>query len=226
MPEKKIAVDEFVKNVRPDAKSTEPIVYLSGFVGESPVEGHIRVYADVALNQFVDIPKTAIAHSTPLTKEESSLGGSHLWVKQNEVASNPMPGSPFLHGDIYNQYRRDLYQPTAPAGAEMHYACGQNPVVVTQNYNPTQLPHDCGKTQGRFLCPLPPQPWEYNRIFYTTQVGLVTVYCRSAIDACGTTLPTDTTIYQRPVETTTIYQRPVETLAQGTYRAGAFNPYR
>jgi hypothetical protein len=145
MPEKKVAFDEFVKNVRPDAKSTEPIVYLSGFLGESPVEGHIRVYADVSLNQFVDIPKNAVAHSVPMTKEESSFGGSHLWVKQNEVASNPMPGSPFLHGDIYNQYRRDLYQPAPAAAKELLPHCTVNGAGIT-NFVPTHPGLDCGKS--------------------------------------------------------------------------------
>jgi hypothetical protein len=128
-------LDKFVKNVRPDAKAADPILYLNGYVGESPVEGHYRIYTDQALNQFLDVPKNAIAHSVANTKEENSLGGSHLWIRQNDLAGKSASGGSFLEGDVYNQYARNVYQPSPMGTTYLFQHCGNNNTV-----NPCKYP--------------------------------------------------------------------------------------
>ncbi|MCU0469902.1 MAG: hypothetical protein MUF58_15005 [Arcicella sp.] len=117
-----IKYDAFVKAVRPDPKSTEQTVYLEGFIGESSLPDHFRLYTDASLNDFVEIPTNAVVHSIANTKEESALGGSKLWVKKDAIYTygNPAmtnrPQGSFLEGDLYQGYMDSMYQPDANAG--------------------------------------------------------------------------------------------------------------
>jgi hypothetical protein len=116
-----IKYDAFVKAVRPDPKSTEQTVYLEGFIGESSLPDHFRLYTDASLNDFVEIPTNAVVHSVANTKEESALGGSKLWVKKDAIYTygNPAmtnrPQGSFLEGDLYQGYMDSMYQPDANA---------------------------------------------------------------------------------------------------------------
>jgi hypothetical protein len=109
--------DEFVKKVKPDAGSTDdPISILAGYIGESPVEGHVRLYYDERLNRFTDIPKSAIVFSQQFSKEESPLGGSKLWIKRSGMAASTAqtPAASqknYLAGDLYETYSNQMYEP-------------------------------------------------------------------------------------------------------------------
>lgn len=110
----KIVLDAFVKNVRPDPKAADPIIFLCGYLGDSPVEGNVRVYADPQLSSFVDVPRNAILHAVQNTSEEDSIGGSKLWIKQSDIANQAPPGSSYLEGDIYSHYATNMFQPGIP----------------------------------------------------------------------------------------------------------------
>jgi hypothetical protein len=117
-----IKYDAFVKAVRPDSKSTEDTVHLEGFIGESSVPDHFRLYSDASLNEFVEIPTDAVLHAIANSKEESPLGGSKLWIKKSAVYTygNPAmtnrPQASFLDGDLMQGYMDSMYQPDAGAG--------------------------------------------------------------------------------------------------------------
>ena len=117
-----IKYDAFVKAVRPDSKSTEDTVHLEGFIGESSVPDHFRLYSDASLNDFVEIPMDAVLHAIENSKEESHLGGSKLWIKKSAVYTygNPAmtirPQASFLDGDLMQGYMDSMYQPDASAG--------------------------------------------------------------------------------------------------------------
>jgi hypothetical protein len=108
---KKIKLDEFVGQLRPDPKNVEPFVILKGFVGASSEEKHIRLYTDDSLNHFVEIPEYAVLHSEVLSKDVSPLGGSKLWLKSSAELTygNPnaenRPKSSFLEGDVMKNYQ-------------------------------------------------------------------------------------------------------------------------
>ena len=105
-----IRFDEFIKAVRPDPKSTTPLVMLTGYIGESSEEGHIRMYEGSNLARFFEIPESAILHAEPNTKEEDPLGGSKIWVKADTVFiyGDPnqelRPKGSFLQGSLYDSY--------------------------------------------------------------------------------------------------------------------------
>jgi hypothetical protein len=114
-----IQYDAFVKAVRPDSKATESTVFLEGFIGESSLADHFRLYSDASLNDFVEIPTDAVVHSIANSKEESALGGSKLWVKKDAIftygnpAMDNRPQASFLDGDLYQGYMDNMYQPNA-----------------------------------------------------------------------------------------------------------------
>lgn len=107
---KNVRKDTFIKSVRPDPKSTEPLVVLRGFIGDSDLRGHVRVYSTAALNDFIEVPEQDILYSKPLNDDENTLGGSIMWVKQTTVftAGDPKLAnrvqSTFLEGDIMRAF--------------------------------------------------------------------------------------------------------------------------
>ena len=117
-----IQYDAFVKAVRPDSKVTESTVFLEGFIGESSLADHFRLYSDASLNDFVEIPTDAVVHSIANSKEESALGGSKIWVKKDAIftygnpAMDNRPQGSFLDGDLYQGYMDNMYQADATAG--------------------------------------------------------------------------------------------------------------
>jgi len=225
----KIVLDSFVKNVRPDPKATDPIIYLCGFLGDSPVEGNVRVYADPQLSSFVDVPRSAILHAVQNTPEEDTLGGSKLWIKQADIANQSPLGSSYLEGDIYTNYATNMYQ---PAGAQPlaftipPWACPRitvNHPICRTLFGPRSLCRPCF-TNNSPIC---------KTINLVQCRSLVVVQCTitrnppceilsancptwgacpSRVDACPTA-PTDFTTVINP------------TIHQTIYEAGTFNPY-
>jgi hypothetical protein len=125
-----IQYDAFVKAVRPDSKATESTVFLEGFIGESSLADHFRLYSDASLNDFVEIPTDAVVHSIVNSKEESTLGGSKIWVKKDAIftygnpAMDNRPQGSFLDGDLYQGYMDNMYQADASTGSENMGAMG------------------------------------------------------------------------------------------------------
>ena len=117
-----IQYDAFVKAVRPDSKATENTVFLEGFIGESSLADHFRLYSDASLNDFVEIPTDAVVHAIANSKEESALGGSKIWVKKDAIftygnpAMDNRPQGSFLDGDLYQGYMDNMNQADAASG--------------------------------------------------------------------------------------------------------------
>lgn len=76
----------FVKQVAPDPSKFEGAVYVTGFMGESTETGCTRIYEDIALSSYIDVPNEDILHVMDATKEESSLGAVHVWFKRSAKA--------------------------------------------------------------------------------------------------------------------------------------------
>jgi len=121
----KFTYDEWVGQVRPDPRNTDQLTLLQGYIGQSSESGHIRVYGDESLNNFVEIPEDAIVYSIKQSGTESPLGGSKLWVRSDAVVTygDPKaanrPKSNFLEGDLMQQYATQYggYDPAAGMGA-------------------------------------------------------------------------------------------------------------
>jgi hypothetical protein len=107
---KRIRYDAFIESVRPNPKSTEELVLLQGYIGKSDLSGHIRVYSDPALSDFIELPEPDILHCEPVSTEEDPLGGSRLWVRKTTVFTTGDPShanrvrSSFLEGDLMRAF--------------------------------------------------------------------------------------------------------------------------
>jgi hypothetical protein len=100
--------DGFVGRVVQDPKQPPNALLLSGFVGDSAEEGHLRLYSDPSLAQYVDVPEEAVLHSEPLPMDQSPLGGSHIWVRSDakllpQAAGVQQQQADFLGGQLFQE---------------------------------------------------------------------------------------------------------------------------
>jgi hypothetical protein len=117
-PTPHIRNDEIVSKIVSDPSKPERLILLRGYIGETGNKDYIRLYFDIELNNFIDIPMEGIVFNKELSLEQSPFGGSYLWVKRSTVYlyGNPSvaerPKASFLQGDIYAEYlkRRNSYQ--------------------------------------------------------------------------------------------------------------------
>ncbi|MBC7776571.1 MAG: hypothetical protein H7246_14145 [Phycisphaerae bacterium] len=146
-----VRFDAFVENARPDPKSTEKLVLLQGYIGKSDLNGHIRVYSDPELSDFIELPEKDICYADPISTEEDPLGGSRLWVRKTTVftAGNPNQAnrvkSSFLEGDIMRAFGDTVNIPTVvlPIVA---------PTIVGAICHATSKPKSCCDTKFGSPC--------------------------------------------------------------------------
>ena len=159
-----IQYDAFVKAVRPDSKATENTMFLEGFIGESSLTDHFRLYSDASLNDFVEIPTSAVIHSIAHSKEESALGGSKIWVKKDAIftygnpAMDNRPQGSFLDGDLYQGYMDNMYQADTGSGNMGNMGGGFENMASRPLCEPLPQTIFCPVAsrfcpQSRFVCP-------------------------------------------------------------------------
>ncbi len=107
---KKIKLDDFVSKVNDISKDPQQKVALTGFVGNSPNDGCIRIYHDASLGDYSEVNADDVIHQEPL--QNSSLGGSAIWVKGDAKVSH---GNDSYHYDAKKDYFEGaLTHPTQP----------------------------------------------------------------------------------------------------------------
>lgn len=102
-----IHFDEFVQAARPNVKETNPLVFVQGYIGKSPVANCVRIYTDPSLNEYVDVPSADIVHSIKVEDDPLGLGGSMLWVKI--PTSDDKVAKSYLEGNLYGDYLKKIY---------------------------------------------------------------------------------------------------------------------
>src|SRR5215211_1093386 len=75
--------DEFVERIVRDPNEPPGVTLLSGYLGSSSEEGHVRLYLDGELSRYVEIPEKAVRHTRELAPEHSPLGGSLVWIDRD-----------------------------------------------------------------------------------------------------------------------------------------------
>lgn len=100
---------KFVAKIVGDPANPPKTKLLTGFLGDSSLEAHTRLYFDASLNDYAEIPDDAILHTEPRSPEESTLGGEYVWVeataKLTYSAPNPHGSkAQFFDGPIYQEY--------------------------------------------------------------------------------------------------------------------------
>lgn len=75
--------EAFVSALVRDARKPPRLRAIRGYLGESSEKKHVRVYLDVELRRFVDIPADGIVHAEEIPKSVMPLGGVYLWVSED-----------------------------------------------------------------------------------------------------------------------------------------------
>ena len=56
---------------------------IRGYVGEQRDRGSVRIYLDLELRYFMDVPLDAVVHSERIPESALPLGGVVVWVRDN-----------------------------------------------------------------------------------------------------------------------------------------------
>ena len=88
----RIRFDDVVNAVHADPANVEPTVLLAGYLGRSTEEGHVRVYLDPSLCNWLEVPEAEVIHTRPIA--DSPLGGSQLWVRASAQLKPGVAGAP------------------------------------------------------------------------------------------------------------------------------------
>lgn len=107
--------DEIIENLVPNPSQVPNVRVLAGFLGKSSREGYWRLYSTAQLNEYVEIREADIVHYQRLSSEQSSLGGTLIWVKrdaelQHTRTTSGQAQASFFQGDISARFlnRADL----------------------------------------------------------------------------------------------------------------------
>ncbi|HVR41697.1 MAG TPA: hypothetical protein VMU84_21550 [Thermoanaerobaculia bacterium] len=94
---------DFVSKIVSDAKNPPEVRVLEGWLGASGSDGYTRLYTNIELNAWIDIPSDAVLH-TEEVPDSLPAGAVLVWVKADAVLK---PGGsafskalPFLQGEL------------------------------------------------------------------------------------------------------------------------------
>jgi hypothetical protein len=139
-----VRYDDFVGRIVQDPNEPPNVTLLSGYLGSSSEEGHVRLYLDEELSRYVEIPEKAIRHTQELPPEQSPLGGSLVWIDRDAEVVHGAAGAErrkatFLEGQIAQDYIGGAGG-TGPVEGGAEAAGGFSPM-------PTILAAACGRSQ-------------------------------------------------------------------------------
>lgn len=146
----------FVAQVVKDPNSPADAVMLTGFLGASPAEGSTRLYLNVDLSEYVDLPDEAILHAER-SGEESPIAPTYVWVRKDVAfAGAQSAGAEFLQGSLVDTLMADARagaQAGAPVGGGLFTripaACPPPPPPPPW----TQVPAVCMQSMAPAFCP-------------------------------------------------------------------------
>ena len=101
-------MDDFVAKIVTDPRNPPNTLLLKGYIGASSEEGHVRLYLDSELSDYVEVPEAAILHSQDIPKDKSPIGGSYVWIQRDATvihgaAVSERPKASFLQGRIMGE---------------------------------------------------------------------------------------------------------------------------
>lgn len=171
--------DDFVGRIVQDPNETPRVTLLSGYLGSSSEEGHVRLYLDEELSRYVEIPEKAILHAQELSPEQSPLGGSLVWIDSGaEVVHGPVGSkrrkANFLEGQIAQDYIGGYDREGGGETTTQTRECGGG-----GGLRPTEIGPACGQSQAGPCIP----PTE--QVYCHTQTG---IFCTRFGPGCRRTL--------------------------------------
>jgi hypothetical protein len=160
-PKKGIEPHPLVAALQPDPKKPPArTVKLLGFVGEAPESGTARLWLDTELVNYVDVPTTAILHSTELPNEAGTL----LWVAADSQLTYGSTADAATIGAFLSGAIASRHLPTAatgfmgggsdspvPAMGSLPLLCNTHEGCTPSKGCQTQFGSPCGSLPG--ACP-------------------------------------------------------------------------
>ncbi|MBV8856143.1 MAG: hypothetical protein JOZ02_04200 [Acidobacteria bacterium] len=240
--------DDFVGRIVQDPNEPPSVTLLSGYLGASSEEGHVRLYLDEELTRYVEIPEKAVRHTQELPPEQSPLGGSLLWIDRDAEVLHGAAGSErsratFLEGQIAHDYlsggiTTQTRECVGPPPTAVGPSCGPSQFrpCIPQTLLPgcrtrtgifcTRLGPGCGLTSFDPVCTIAGQhchtalPHQCQSI-YNICVTQNQSYC-VASGFYGCNPPIDFTIYEQPGVQQQFGQQVA--FAGGGFGGGGFDP--
>src|SRR5260370_25545034 len=90
---KKTRKRNFISEIVKDPANPPRTILLRGYLGDSSLEGHTRLYFDAQLNNYVEVPDGDILHEEEIPREQSPLGESYIWINQDAQVIHGATGS-------------------------------------------------------------------------------------------------------------------------------------
>ena len=128
---KKIKFDDFVSKVNDISKDPQQKIALSGYVGESPNKGCIRIYHDASLSNYSEVNADDVIHQEQ--HQNATLGGSVIWIKADAKISH---GNDAYHYDA----KKDYFQGEITTGQATTQACPGPVTTKTCTYTDVWRP--------------------------------------------------------------------------------------
>lgn len=88
---------QFITDITRRTGSSPKVNIIRGYVGESEKDTHTRIYLDIEMKRFVDVPTDGIVHVADLRERNNLLAPVYLWV--NSDAGIIHHGNWFADGD-------------------------------------------------------------------------------------------------------------------------------
>ena len=73
----------FVSEIVKDTRRPPRLRVVRGYIGESCERNCTRVYLDIELRRYVDIPTKGVVHSELAPDSLMPLGGRYVWVRED-----------------------------------------------------------------------------------------------------------------------------------------------
>jgi hypothetical protein len=71
----------FVAKMVKKAEEPPRVRAIRGYIGESNKRGYARIYLDIELRRYVDIPEDGVVHAESISETVMPLGGVYVWVQ-------------------------------------------------------------------------------------------------------------------------------------------------
>jgi hypothetical protein len=88
----------FVARVIQDPKHPPSVALLAGFPGAAAQPGHTRLYLDLELRSYLDLPDESILHHEGIPGPAAALGATFVWIARGDRARQAQAG--FLRGSL------------------------------------------------------------------------------------------------------------------------------
>lgn len=87
-PRRSSSRKDFVAKLVADPSAPPAVYLLSGYLGESGLEDHSRLYLRPDLATWVDIPEESLLHTEKVSHGDNVLGAVFVWVRNDARLSN------------------------------------------------------------------------------------------------------------------------------------------